>query len=96
MKTIKARTEEILAKALELKDGSELYLECGTDRERDVLYDDLIQRRFWFIEDGLSKYEQIIITKKHFNIHPNIILAKLNILSAYIRKANGSREEITL
>lgn len=96
MKAIKISTEEILAKVLELKDGSVLYLECSTEQERDVLYGDLIQRRFWLIEDGLSKYEKVIITKKHSNTHPNIILAKSDGFSAYIRKADGRKEELTL
>jgi hypothetical protein len=95
MKEITADTKTILDKALELKIGSELYLECSDEHERNRLYLDLKQRRSWFIEDNLTKYEQIIINKLHLNNHPNVILKKRNISSAYIRKADGKREDVT-
>ena len=95
MKEITADTKTILDKALELKIGSELYLVCSDEHERYRLYLDLKQRRSWFIEDNLTKYEQIIINKLHLNNHPNVILKKRNISSAYIRKADGKREDVT-
>lgn len=95
MKAILAGTKEILDKALNLEAGSELYLACSNDHERDVLYDDLIQRRLWFIEDNLIRYEQVVIDKNTLDLHPNVILTKRNIISAYIRKADGKKTNIT-
>jgi len=94
MKEITADTKKILDKALELKNGSELYFECSTENERDILFSDLNQRRAYLIEE-LSKYEQLIIEKTPGNMNRNLILKKINISSAYIKKEDGSKEDIT-
>ena len=96
MKTITVGTKEILDKALELETGSKLYIACSTEHERDILYYDLKRQRLWLIEDNLTKYEQVIIDRKPFNLHPNVILTKRNILSAHIMKTDGQIEEIRL
>lgn len=86
---MKVNTKEILNKALELETGSELYLVCSNDHERDDLYEDLKQQRRWLIEDNLIKYEQVIIGRNTLNLHPNVILTTRNIISAYINKPDG-------
>ncbi len=89
MKTITASSKEILDRALELKIGNELYLVCSNDHERDDIYEDLKQQRLWLIKDNLTKYEQVIIDRNTLNFHPNVILTKRNIISAYINKPDG-------
>lgn len=89
MKTITASTKDILDRALELEIGNELYLVCSNDHERNYLYKDLKQQRLWLIKDNLTKYEQVIIERNTLNLHPNVILTKRNIISAYIKKPDG-------
>ena len=86
---MKVNTKEILDKALELEIGNELYLVCSNDHERDDLYDDLKRQRLWLIKDNLTEYEQVIIDRNTLNLHPNVILTKRNIISAYINKPDG-------
>ena len=88
METITTSTKEILDRALELETGNELYLACSTEDEKDILYKDLKQRRLWFIEDNLARYEQVIIYTNTFDLHHNVVLMKRNIVSAFIKKAD--------
>lgn len=87
--------KEILDRALELEPGSQLYVACSSDNERDVLYYDLKRQRSYLIKEKLGKYEQVIIDRNHLNLHPNVTLSKRNMLSIYIMKADGSKESIS-
>lgn len=97
MKTIPTGSKEILDKALELETRNELHLVCDAKRGRNVLREDLERCRLWLIkEKSMTKYEQIIIDETTLNGHYNVILRKLNILSTYIKKPGGGKEEIKL
>lgn len=88
--------EDILYGALDLKPGSELYLPCETEHECNVLYNDLDRLRTDLIKNLLVKYERIIIRMEPLNNYYNVVLKKRNILPAYIRKADGRKEEFPL
>jgi hypothetical protein len=85
-------TKDILDRAMELEKGNQFSLICNTSKERDVLYSDLRFRRSFLIRNALmDKYESVVIGKDKDN---NVILSKIIIASAYIRKADGTREDI--
>ena len=85
-------TQKILDRTLELKEGNQLHLKCKTSKERDVLYSDLIIRRSFLIRDELiDKYESVVIATGSGN---DVLLSKIVIASAGIRKADGTEEEI--
>jgi len=79
-----------------LEPGITIYIPHATELERDFLYDDLIRLRICLIKDNLAKYERIIIGKETLNHHYNVILAKRNMLPAFIKKPDGSREDFPL
>ena len=78
--------KQILDKALELEDGSELYVTCKTSEGKNFLYLDLMRQR-----KQAEKYESIVIRQND----NNIILTKQNYTSIFIRKLNGSRENVS-
>mgnify|MGYP001296153789 CR=1 FL=1 len=80
------KTKQILDKALELEDGSELYMTCKTSEGKSSLYADLMHQR-----RQAKKYESIVIRQND----NNIILAKQSYTSIYIRKLNGGRENVS-
>jgi hypothetical protein len=84
MKELKAK--QILDKALELEDGSELYVTCKTSEGKKFLYLDLMRQR-----RQAENYESIVILQ----YDNNIILTKQNYTSIYIRKLNSSRENVS-
>ena len=84
MKELKAK--QILDKALELEDGSELYVTCKTSEGKNFLYLDLMRQR-----KQAEKYESIVIRQND----NTIILTKQNYTSIFIRKLNGSRENVS-
>lgn len=84
MKELKAK--QILDKALALEDGSELYVTCKTSAGKMFLYLDLMRQR-----RQAEKYESIVIRQ----IDNNIILTKQSYTSMFIRKLNGSREDVS-
>lgn len=88
--------KEYLDGALDLEPGRKIYLPYKTELERDFLYDDLMQRRRCLVDDNLPEYEQIIISKETLGIYYIVILAKRNMLPAFIKKPDGSREDFPL
>jgi hypothetical protein len=88
-------TRAIIDRALEMEKGSELYLTFETERERDVLFSDLEQRRSRLIEESMQ-YEQIVIDKMIINTRPAVMLKKINPTSAYIKTADGRTEDMEL
>lgn len=88
MKTV--NTEKILNKALKLADRDILCLVFEDGFGTEPLYSDLIQRRLWLIDEGHSQYEQVVISI----IRGDVVLKKIKIKSAYIKKIDGSREDV--
>lgn len=82
----KLKTKQILDKALKLEEGSELYVTCKTSEGKSFLYSDLRRQR-----RQAEKYESVFI-RQYGN---NIILTKQSYTSVYIRKLNGSLENVS-
>jgi len=90
-------TVEIIDRALELEPGSELCLLCDDGIERNTLYCELIRSRLGLIRDSwMAECETVIIERNQRDGRNAIVLKKMKIPSAYIRKLDGSRAEVTL